>query len=160
MLKEVMFDKKILDELREISEKKGRSLEDTMNMYASAFAGDGQETDFSVDADVFETDTGDFDTDTDVSITDKRIFDTDEVVYAIDYCGEFTLEGIKEGTWEDLRKEAAETGESLEAIAQYFVDEMNRQLSETRIEPVFLEAWRYLDSLEANKQQEEYKKVV
>ena len=38
--KGVIFDEEILDELREISEKKGRSLKDTMNMYASAFAED------------------------------------------------------------------------------------------------------------------------
>ena len=42
MTKEVMFDEEILDELREISEKKGRSLEDTMSMYSCAFAEDNQ----------------------------------------------------------------------------------------------------------------------
>ena len=142
---EIIIDDEIIEELREISVKKGRSLEETIQKYTFAFGERNGymslSTDFPNSEDVEEEDSG---------------------VLAIDYFGPYVLEEILEDEqmMEDIRKESAETGECPISIAQRFVDGMNdfRSKSKSKIPKGILELWRYLDNSETQK--EEYKKAV
>ena len=94
----ITIDNEIMEELREISEKKGRSLEETIKKYTCALG------------------------EVNGSITlNTNIPDSDE----FDYYRDYVLEDIEDEVWEDIRKESAQTGECSVAIAQRFVDFLN-----------------------------------
>ena len=94
----ITIDNEIMEELREISEKKGRSLEETIKKYTCAFG------------------------EVNGSISLKaNIPDSDE----FDYYRDYVLEDIEDEVWEDIKKESAQTGECPVAIAQRFVDFLN-----------------------------------
>ena len=69
----------------------------------------------------------------------------------------FYWEDIEDETWEDIRKEAAETGENPDAIAERFVNKMNKLLSNVQLPPAIKEV-RRLCSL--SEEEYDYKKVV
>jgi len=148
----ITIDNEIMEELREISEKKGRSLEETIKKYTCAFGEvngyNGLTTNF--------TNSEGFDSHS------EKVAEDDSGVRAIDYFGPYVLEEILEDeeTMEDIRKESAQTGECPIAIAQRFVDEMNEQMSNSKstIPKAFLELWKYTDNSKANEK--EYRKVV
>jgi len=54
----------------------------------------------------------------------------------------FYWEDIEDETWEDIRKEAAETGESPDAIAERFVNKMNELLANVQLPPAIKAARR------------------
>ena len=95
---EIIIDDEVMEELREISEKKGRSLEETIKKYTCAFG----EVNGSISLKTNIPDSDDF-----------------------DYYRDYVLEDIEDEVWEDIRKESAQTGECPDAIAQRFVDYLN-----------------------------------
>jgi len=132
----------IMDELREISERKGRSLDETIRKYATVFS-DG----YSLTTNI-----------TDTEETEYEYVAEDSGVYSIDYFGPYVLEEIEEETWEDIRKESAQTGEDPIAIAQRFIDALNDLASKSKIPKALLDLWQYTDNSEIHEK--EYKKVV
>jgi hypothetical protein len=138
--KEIVIDDEIMEELREISIKKGRSLEETLRKYPCALNGGYEE--FSQTTNIW----------------DSEEVEEDSGVLAIDYFGKYLMEYIEEETWEDIRKEAAQTGESPDAIAQRFIDAMNKSMSTHKIPASLLALWQYTDNSETHEK--EYRKVV
>jgi len=149
---ELVIDDGIMEELREISERKGRSLEETIKKYAFAFG----------EINGYDVLTTNFLNSEEFEDQPEETEEDDSGVLAIDYFGPYVLEEILEDEemMEDIRKESAQTGECPMAIAQRFVDSMNELMSKSKskISPALLELWQYYDSSEAQK--EEYKKVV
>ena len=128
---EIIIDNEIMDELREISAKKGRNLEETIEKYTCAF---GKRNGYiSITAE----------------IPDYKEFEED--------LGEFVLENIDDETWKYIRKESEQTGESTETIAQRFVDFLN-ELGAAHVPPPEIMEVRRLSSTFACKK--DYKKVV
>ena len=149
---ELIIDEEVMEELREISVKKGRSLEETIRKYTFVFGERNGYNGLSID----------FPNSEEFDSRSEEVEDDDSGVLAIDYFGPYVLEEILEDeeTMEDIRKESAETGECPISIAQRFVDGMNdfRSKSKSKIPKGILELWRYLDNSETQK--EEYKKAV
>jgi len=127
---EIVIDDEVMEELREISEKKGRSLEDTIKKYTCAFGEVNGNISIKTNAQNLEE---------------------------FDYYGNYVLEEILEDeeTMEDIRKESAQTGESPVTIAQRFVDFLNDL--RLHADPNIRELRQLVASF---SQKEEYKKVV
>ena len=113
----IIIDNEIMEELREISEKKGRSLEETIKKYTYALG----------EVNGYNGLTINFPNSEEFDSHLEEVEEDDSGVRAIDYFGPYVLEEILEDeeTMEDIRKESAQTGECPIAIAQRFVDEMN-----------------------------------